>query len=236
MKLKSVVSNFLTNKWVLNIISFITVFYIIGHVVMGNLNSVLFFVVLAILVRYFSKNMIIVFGIPLIVVSLFSRGLSSNIEGMETKDDSSKALEKAMNEKKMNEPVTLPGTTDDGVVSSNVKTDEQFEVGRKKNRGSQIDYAATIEDAYDELNKILGSDGIKNLTADTQNLMKQQMELAKSMEAMTPLIQGIMPMAEKAQEMMKSMETSGSGLGSVMDLAKKISGGNLNTNSSATPK
>jgi hypothetical protein len=130
----------------------------------------------------------------------------------------------------MNEQVMLPGTTDDDVVSSNVKTDEQFEVGRKKNRGSQIDYAATIEDAYDELNKILGSDGIKNLTSDTQNLMKQQMELAKSMEAMTPLIQGIMPMAEKAQEMMKSMEgNNGTGLGSLMDIAKKMSGGNKTT-------
>jgi hypothetical protein len=230
MKLKSVVSNFLTNKWVLNIVSLITLLNIIGYIVMGNINNVLFFIVLAILVRYFSKNMIIVLGVPLIVVNLFMRGSSGNIEGMETKENAAKVLEKTMNEKKMNEQVMLPGTTDDDVVSSNVKTDEQFEVGRKKNRGSQIDYAATIEDAYDELNKILGSDGIKNLTSDTQNLMKQQMELAKSMEAMTPLIQGIMPMAEKAQEMMKSMEgNNGTGLGSLMDIAKKMSGGNKTT-------
>ena len=198
---------------------------------MGNLNSVLFFIVLAVLVRYFSKNMIIVLGIPLILVNLF-RVSNINIEGMETESSSStdsKTLStdskilKKVSEKK-NDPVILPGTTDDGVVSSNVKTDEQFEVGRPKNKGSKIDYASTIEDAYDDLNKILGSEGIKNLTSDTQKLMKQQMDLAKSMEAMTPLIEGIMPMAEKAQQMMKSMETNSGGLGSIMEMANKMSG------------
>jgi hypothetical protein len=236
MKLKSVVSKFLTNKWVLNIVSFIALLNVIGYMVMGNFNNVIFFIVLAVLVRYFSKNMIIVLGIPLIIVNLFMRDSSSKIEGMETNNTNSKIVEKAVNEKKLSEQVSLPGTLDDGVVSSNVKTDEQFEVGRPKNKGSQIDYASTIENAYDDLNKILGSDGIKNLTTDTQNLMKQQMELAKSMEAMTPLIQGIMPMAEKAQEMMKSMETNGGGLGSVMDLAKKISGGNLSNNAAPVTK
>ena len=231
MKLNSSVSKFLTNKWVLNIVSFLALFNIIGYMVMGNLNSVLFFIVLAVLVRYFSKNMIIVLGIPLILVNLF-RVSNINIEGMETESSSStdsKTLStdskilKKVSEKK-NDPVILPGTTDDGVVSSNVKTDEQFEVGRPKNKGSKIDYASTIEDAYDDLNKILGSEGIKNLTSDTQKLMKQQMDLAKSMEAMTPLIEGIMPMAEKAQQMMKSMETNSGGLGSIMEMANKMSG------------
>jgi len=232
MKLNSSVSKFLTNKWVLNIVSFLALFNIIGYMVMGNLNSVIYFIVLAVLVRYFSKNMIIVLGIPLVLVNLF-RVSNSNIEGMETESSpstNSKILKKVSEEKKLNEPVILPGTTDDDVVSSNVKTDEQFEVGRPKNKGSKIDYASTIEDAYDDLNKILGSEGIKNLTTDTQKLMKQQMDLAKSMEAMTPLIEGIMPMAEKAQEMMKSMETNSGGFGSIMDLAKKMSGGATKTN------
>ena len=115
---------------------------------------------------------------------------------------------------------------DGGVVSSNVHDEKSgFEVGRRTNGSSKIDYATTIEDAYDQLNQILGSDGVKSLTTDTQKLMQQQMELAKSMEAMTPLIKGIMPMAEKAQEMMKSMDNGSGGLGSVMEIAKKMSGG-----------
>jgi hypothetical protein len=238
MKVNSTVSKVLTNKWVLNIVSFIALLNVIGYMVMGNFNNVVFFIVLAVLVRYFSKNMIIVLGIPLILVNLINLNNTSYSEGMENNDKTSTnnqeqsqkdVLNKALDDKnKKNSPIIVPTEThnDGGVVSSNVHDEKSgFEVGRPKNGGSKIDYATTIEDAYDQLNQILGSDGIKSLTGDTQKLMQQQMELAKSMEAMTPLIKGIMPMAEKAQEMMKSMDNGSGGLGSVMEIAKKMSSG-----------
>jgi preprotein translocase subunit SecF len=239
MKFNAVVNNFLTNKLVLNVVSFIALLNVIGYAVMGKFNNVLFFIVLAILVKYFSKNMIIILGVPLLVVNLLSLRSGSVFEGLENKDGTSataatnttakenqKHLDKALDDKKKQTSPMLPGTEDEsGVVSSNVKTDESFEVGRKKNAASKIDYATTVEDAYDELNKILGSDGIKRLTSDTQGLMQQQADLAKSMEAMTPLIESIMPMAEKAQKMMESMDSGNGSLGSVMEMAKKMSGG-----------
>ena len=228
MKLNSTVSKILTNKLVLNIVALLAFLNVIGYMVMGNFNNIVIFAILAVLVRYFSKNMIIVLGIPLVLVNLV--GTSNNsytVEGMENNTQSSQKeiLNKALDDKKKQEtPIVVP--PDGGVVSSNVATEKSgFEVGRRKNGGSKIDYATTIEDAYDQLNSILGSDGIKNLTGDTQKLMQQQMELAKSMEAMTPLIKGIMPMAEKAQEMMKSMDGGNGGLGSVMEIAKKMSNG-----------
>ena len=235
MKFNAAVTNFLTNKMVLNVVSFIALLNVIGYAVMGKFNNVLFFIVLAILVKYFSKNMIIILGVPLLVVNLLSLRSGSVFEGLEnnndnkSKSDNQKNLDKALDDKKKQTSPMLPGTEqqDDknGVVSANVKTDESFEVGRKKNAASKIDYATTIEDAYDELNKILGSDGIKRLTSDTQGLMQQQADLAKSMEAMTPLIESIMPMAEKAQKMMESMDSGNGSLGSVMEMAKKMSGG-----------
>lgn len=242
MKFNAVVNNFLTNKLVLNVVSFIALLNVIGYAVMGKFNNVLFFIVLAILVKYFSKNMIIILGVPLLVVNLLSLRSGSVFEGLENKDGTSAAtstnttakenqkhLDKALDDKKKQTSPMLPGTDqqDDksGIVSANVKTDESFEVGRKKNAASKIDYATTVEDAYDELNKILGSDGIKRLTSDTQGLMQQQADLAKSMEAMTPLIESIMPMAEKAQKMMESMDSGNGSLGSVMEMAKKMSGG-----------
>lgn len=235
MKFNAAVTNFLTNKMVLNVVSFIALLNVIGYAVMGKFNNVLFFIVLAILVKYFSKNMIIILGVPLLVVNLLSLRSGSVFEGLEnnndnkSKSDNQKNLDKALDDKKKQTSPMLPGTEqqDDksGVVSANVKTDESFEVGRKKNASSKIDYATTIEDAYDELNKILGSDGIKRLTSDTQGLMQQQADLAKSMEAMTPLIESIMPMAEKAQKMMESMDSGNGSLGSVMEMAKKMSGG-----------
>jgi hypothetical protein len=226
MKLSSIVSKTLSNKWVLNIVAFLALMNVIGYMVMGNLNNMFFFIILAALVRYFSKNMIIILGVPLILVNLLSlKNGSIRFEGMENKD--SETIKKINDEKSKKETVILPGTddTETNVSASNVKTDEHFEVGRPKNGSSKIDYASTIEGAYDELNKILGSEGMKSLTDDTQRLMQQQMELAKSMEAMSPIVEKMLPMADKAQKMMESMETGGNGMSSLLDMAKKMSGG-----------
>jgi hypothetical protein len=70
MKLKEVLSKFLTNKWVLKIVSLLAFLNIIGYIVMGNINSLVFFIILAVLIRYFSKNMIIILGVPLIIVNI----------------------------------------------------------------------------------------------------------------------------------------------------------------------
>ena len=130
--------------------------------------------------------------------------------------------------KKSDSPTILPGTDDVppvNVDSSNIKSDEHFEVGRPKNGGSKIDYASTIENAYDDLNKVLGSDGIKSLTDDTQKLMKQQMQLAESMKGLGPLVEKMMPMAQQMQGMMQGMDKDGNGMSGLMEMAKKMANG-----------
>ena len=56
-------------------------------------------------------------------------------------------------------------------------------------RQSKLDYAATVENAYGDLNNLLGGDGIKRLTQDTQTLMTQQVQLADAMKSMSPLME-----------------------------------------------
>jgi hypothetical protein len=223
MKVSSTVSKILTNKLVLNIVSIIALLNVIGYMMMGNLNNVVMFFILAGLVRYFSKNMIIVLGVPLVLVNLMSlKDYAYTVEGMTTdkKPEAKKSEDKKESDSEEDKEKTA------GVGASNdKKSDEHFEVGRPKNGGSKIDYAATIEGAYDQLNSILGSDGIKNLTGDTQRLMQQQADLAKSMESMVPMIQKIMPLASQASEMMKTMNTDGKGIEGLMEMAKKMSGG-----------
>ena len=232
MKLNSAITNFLTNKWVLNIVSLIALLNVIGYMVIGNFNNVIIFLVLAVLVRYFSKNMIIVLGIPLIFVNLFSlKGNSYHFEGMENNSNQTHTdtINKINDDKKKSDsPTILPGTDDVppvNVDSSNIKSDEHFEVGRPKNGGSKIDYASTIENAYDDLNKVLGSDGIKSLTDDTQKLMKQQMQLAESMKGLGPLVEKMMPMAQQMQGMMQGMDKDGNGMSGLMEMAKKMANG-----------
>ena len=240
MKLNSAMLKFLTNKWVLNVIAFLALFNVIGYLMIGNLNAVLYFIIFAVLVRYFSKNMTIVLGVPLILVNLLAiRG--NVLEGMESRSDAINPVTKpsTQNEQEKNnkivnnkkESTTSVINNSAAVVVSespnNPAQDKQgFEPGRRKNKGYDIDYATTIEDAYDELNNILGSDGIQRLTNDTQNLMKQQMQLAEAMKGMTPVIQSMAPMVENLKGMMGQIGEGKEGLGSIMNLAKQFSSQN----------
>lgn len=62
------------------------------------------------------------------------------------------------------------------------KTSEHF--------GPRLDYAKTIEDSYQNLDQLLGSDSIQQLTNDTQKLMSQQQNLFNTMQQMAPMIEG----------------------------------------------
>jgi len=236
MKIPTALHNLLTNKIVLNIVCVLSALNMIGYLVTNNFTAILFFIVLAMLIVQFNKNMIIVLGIPLILVNLFvALGMSKIIEGNENmddakKDDASKDGDKQMtqeqkdaiknvNKKDKVSNQGLPITPIDPVEA----TDEAFEVGRAKKRGggNQIDYAATVEGAYDELNSILGSEGIKRLTDDTQKLMKQQLQLAESMKGMGPMIEGLGPMMKQAQDLLGGMG-DGKGMSEIMEMAKKF--------------
>ena len=210
MKLKAAVSKFLTNKWTLMVVSLLALLNVIGYMVIGNLNNVIFFIILAVLIRYFSKNMTIVLGVPLILVNLFSMKRASFSEGLEMKDDKKEKKEETEKKVKKEKETLKKEKKDelDDITSANDKKDH-FEVGRAKNGGSKIDYAATIENAYDDLNKVLGSEGMKSLTDDTQRLMKQQMQLAESMKGMGSVVEKLMPMTESLKGMMKGMESTG---------------------------
>ena len=209
MKLNSAISKFLTNKLVLHIVAFLALFNVIGHMMIGHYNIVVYFILIALLIRYFSKNMIVVLGVPLILVNFMSLNYGSYMEGLETQSESEekKDEKKSDDEKDATGEKKIAASNDKGPKKTNgdETTEESFEVGRAKKSGHSIDYATTIEDAYDQLNSILGKDGIKNLTADTERLMQQQAQLAGSLKDMGPLIEKMGPMMESVQGMMKDM-------------------------------
>ena len=235
MKLKAGLNKLLTNKWILNIVFITSLISVLSYIAVGNVEAFAFFVVMAVLIGYFSKNMIIILGVPLILVNLFAfnkskKDKNSTKEGLENNTSSTSSTAKKNLQTKVIDNLNSDKRAQDSTpitppVLDN-KTDESFEVGRpKKSGGYDIDYASTIEDAYDELNKILGSDGIKRLTDDTQGLMKQQAQLAESMKSMGPLIQGMAPMMKQAQAILGDMGGDKEGLGSIMNMAKKLAGG-----------
>ncbi len=248
MSFKHSISKFLANKTVLNVVFLITVLNLIGYLVNGNIQAFIFFNLIALVVGKLSKNIIVTLLISLFVVNLFVLGKKTkeamsnlNSDATKTTDNNSsqdasgnslqntiqKINDKASTNKGL--PITPIDNSNNNVNTNNTPTEESFEVGRNKKGKYDIDYASTIEDAYDELNKIIGGDGIKKLTGDTQNLMKQQMQLTEAMksigpliEQMGPLMQSVGPMLEQAKGMM------GSSSNGIADLAKNFSAGAKN--------
>lgn len=226
------------NKILLNVLVVLSLLNLFGYLTMGDLEAVLLFIVMGVLVHAFSKNMIVVLGTSLIFVSIY-RLKNRMVEGMEnanTAEDASasqipsgsvvkaKIASKALATQKGGGEKTSQGLNMEPIKEENdqptIKEGKAgFEAGRKKSRGHQIDYATTIEDAYDELNSILGSEGIQRLTSDTQHLMKQQMQLAEALKSMGPMMESLAPMVENLKGMMGDSKMNMSG---IADLAKSI--------------
>jgi hypothetical protein len=94
--------------------------------------------------------------------------------------------------------------------------------GKSENFGPRLDYAATIEQSYQNLDSILGSDSIKQLTNDTQKLMAQQQNLFNTMNQMVPVLEGAQGLLEKFNigDLQKSLQSI-SGLGKAPTIAGK---------------
>ena len=234
MKIPKSFSKMLENKYVLYFVLVVTLINLLGYMMLGNFNAIIFFILAAFLTSNFSKNMIVVLSIPLILTSVFMVGkaVKEGFEEMKPIDERIKDIDKEIKEKqdKMNTIINEGVNTDDDkkmlkelrddidnlnkkkeklLAEKNEKKDDKK--GDKKDetptekmstmykKENRIDYASTVEDAYDDLNKILGGNGIKQLTDDTQNLMKQQLQLADAMKSMTPLM-------EQAQSLLKGFD------------------------------
>jgi ABC-type multidrug transport system fused ATPase/permease subunit len=208
MKLSKSFSKILENKYVLYIVFFLAVTNLFSYMVANNNTAVAFFIVTAVLIYYFNKNMILVLGVPLILTSIFAVGKYKHtcrkhrqkLEGMKSmgkegnenmKDKDGQGGEDEEEGMANNGDDEGQGGKGEGEEEPKPEPDPEPEkfsgINNKKN--NRIDYAATVEDAYSDLSKVLGGDGIKNLTSDTQKLMKQQLQLAEAMQSMTPLLE-----------------------------------------------
>jgi hypothetical protein len=245
MKMKynftSKIEKLFSNKMLLNVIVGVSFLNIIAFVMLNQTLALIYFILIGLVTSFFSKNMSIVLLVPLILVNLFvatsNKMYVYNREGLENKTDSDKTVTENKSKSESTTKKTSSTSTNQGLPitplenpqdiqsNANEKTevDESFEVGRgkKNSKGYNIDYASTVEDAYDELNKILGSDGIKRLTSDTQGLMKQQMKLAESMKDMQPLIASMAPIMKQAEGLLGSMSQNNN-LGDLAKLAKNF--------------
>jgi hypothetical protein len=201
----------LNNKIILFIVSALALFSLYMHITKSNFSAVLLFFLTAALVYSFTKNMILVLGASFIVTTIAS--MSKNLFGLkegfkEDKDDEdeegegeveSTAKEAAI-VKKMKK--TKTDATADAAADADEDEDEKFgnqkispalfNTPSKKNVEQQLGKATEVEQAYDNLEKIMGTEKINSISTDTKDLIKQQNELIKQLKTMTPALNSAM--------------------------------------------
>ena len=210
------VPKLLKNKYILYILLIISIVNVLGYIALEKYSSLALFVVIGLLTTYFSKNMSIILLSAIVVTSAvsangqlregFEEGAKGDIKD-KVKDMANKAV-KAVEKAKEKE--------EEDKNKNACKKDEDCPKGKCENNkcveksgfqnnvppsspapikdesdesiGDRIDYAATMEQAYDNLQKMLGKDGMKSITAETQKLVSQQKDLMGTLNSMAPIL------------------------------------------------
>ena len=178
-------NSLLRDKNMLYIVFASSLLLLVHYLINSSYNAILFFCTTGLLATYFSKNMIIVLLSAILSTFIFSLLVSKRVEGFDEKE-----IKKNDNKKENND-------NDNDVDESDHK-----ELDKDSSSAPKIDYAQTLEEAYDNLDKMIGSDGVNNMTTDTTRLAKKQKELMANIEKMGPLF-------EKATNMLSSINLDG---------------------------
>jgi flagellar biosynthesis/type III secretory pathway M-ring protein FliF/YscJ len=221
LKLPPKVDKLLTNKTLMYVISILAIFVLLGYLKIRNLSAIILFLISGLVTMYFSNNIIVILLVSIIITSIFASNVPRR-EGFEDKKEESPEETPQTPEEN---PEKIPESKmkkDASPVVPNVPKIDNFANNNNKNKkSSTIDYAATVEDAYSQLNGLIGSEGVANLTKDTKNLMDHQLKLAESMKSMGSLVEGLGPMLSQAQQIMGGLDNKSFG-GDLATLAKKF--------------
>jgi len=231
MKLEKI----LTNKYVLYAVLFIAITNVVGYLAVEDYDSLIFFICIGVLSTFFSKNMIINLGVSIIATNIIFAGNRIR-EGMKNRKRKAKKKKKKDKEELTKKTNPSSATQQESKISNYVMdklpspADTTSEAYTQKNIpsskpaaateseedgaiGKRIDYASTLEQAYDNLQNMLGPDGINGLSSETKNLVSQQKVLMQNLNDMGPVLKtaketldnlsGNMPNFENLQSMMK---------------------------------
>ncbi len=253
MNFKRLINKLLENKNFYYVIIALTLLHLVIYAYRGYYKSISFLVLSAIIIYNFNKNPVIVLLLSLIATHFFVAG-ENVYEGLENKEDEKMKNEENINKLKSTDPELANAATkvsEESINRDNVEkksvanssskvkdvnnpdmnetmptsedpVPESFEGGKKGT--VRLDHAATIETAYDDLQNILGNDGISKLTDDTKKLMSQQKNLFNAMNELAPAVKETMSMLEGLD--LNGISNMSSSTSKVADQLKNLMGKN----------
>jgi len=199
------------NVYVLYTLVILAVVYLFMLLTMNNFNAIGFFILLGIIVYCYTKNMSIILSTCILFTLIIFP--MSNKEGLANPSPNTPPAKKNVPTPPPPSTASTASTASTGpssTVSSTVSSDppsvdpnvpapnvpEESFTGKLAN-ASYVDPAATMTQAFTNLENMLGGDGINKLSHDTQNLVANQAQLFKTIENMTPLIDKATGLMEK---------------------------------------
>lgn len=221
----------LKNKYVLYVLLVLAIINVLGYVGLQDYDSLALFVAVGVLSTYFSKNMAVNLLLAIVVTSLIAVN-KRVMEGMKNKEDDEEKPKKKKKKEGMKEGNTECKQDSDCTGSGEKCLDSKCKTGFQNNVppsspasvdeddddavGDRIDYAATMEQAYDNLQTMLGDDGIKSITTETKKLVSQQKDLMQTLNSMAPVL-------NTAKETLSGMDLPS--MGEMGNILKKLNGG-----------
>ena len=225
----------LNDKNVLYIVFILAILNILGYLLAKNTEAIAFFLIVGFLTTYFSKNMIVVLLVAMVSTSIFTSTrmsfgkLGMSKEGMENKegkkendakksddkdaddkDDASNADKVPKKEGFDDNKKTIPKMNDKTDKSKDEPVGAEAQKTKGTNGKNFVSQGDTLAEAYKNLEGMIGKDGIKGLTNQTETLLNQQHELMQNIKGMEPFI-------ATAENLMSKLDLSSlDGIGSML--------------------
>jgi hypothetical protein len=172
----------LNDKNVLYVVFVVAILNLLGYLLVQNMDAVAFFLIVGFLSTYFSKNMIVVLVIAIVTTSIFNSTRGKYMEGMSTRrDDKNNKKAKEDNKEETKKKVAKK--------EADHEPEGMTTVGNKSKKPNKLDYAGTLEKAYENLQNTVGEGGIEGLTSQTKTLLDQQKNLMDNIKGMEPFLQ-----------------------------------------------
>lgn len=198
----SFLKSLLKDKYVLYIVLFFAVTNLFGYLMMRNFDAVMFFLVVGFLSSYFSKNMIIVLLIAilstnfLVGTKLFGKKIYEGMTAMKAKSSDAKetdakaSTKKAATKKAVDKKAKKTKEHMDTLSPASINDNEDDFDDNEEITGAKpkVNFASTLESAYDNLDKLLSSDAINKMTSDTQRLAEKQKVLMGNIDKLGPMM------------------------------------------------
>ena len=185
--MRSFLTKLSKNHIIEKVLSIITLAIALSLLLKRDLCCLITLVVSCVIITYFTKNITFVLLGGLVVTLMYCNLCHNVVENLENKneEDEEKDEEEDDKEEMTNlHPASL--------------NDKSMEVSNKIDKVGKLDHAASVEAAYDNLDKILSSSALQNMSQDTARLAEKQENLMKQLK-------NFEPMMKQADGMLKSL-------------------------------